>query len=344
MSTEQELTESSFDKPIVADNPPTLFILILPLTWLSFSAARATWLVVNLAMLLGATWMLLQLYSSSNKRAFLIFGLFSVLFPQILVGILAGQVSYLVLLGLAGSLLLVRQGMWFWAGASLILTTVKPHMIVLAVPYLLLYMAYRRKWQGWLGFFAAGGACLLILPAFRASWPSDLMGRIASAPVRYWANPTVGGLMSWLQLGESGRYIFAVFFPLVWLLARRQSEVMPEFGASLLTLITVPTTFFWLELRSMSPLDPRGRDHELALETARGQGQGHRHRLPIGYDPSQLGSANRWNERSVLSLDPPLHGDSVCRPSMGDTQQVRPPPERREFGSAPFRSTRLLMA
>lgn len=242
--TEREFTHASFDTPIMAENPPTVFVLTLPMAWLSFPAAKALWVVIDVAQLLAASLILIHLYPPSTPKALLALGLLWALFPQILVGILAGQVTYLVLLGLVSSLYLMKRGKWFWAGASLILTTIKPHMVVLAVPYILLYMAHRRKWQGWLGAFVAGGICLLILSAFRPSWPTDWMAFIFSAPFQRWATPTIGGLMSEFHLGEFWRCAVAVFLPLSFMLARRPTATSPQTAVSLLTVITVPTTFY----------------------------------------------------------------------------------------------------
>ena len=75
-------------------------------------------------------------------------------FLLVLVVAITMEATFLVLLGLVCSMILIRKEQWFWAGASLILTTVKPHMALLAVPYLLLYISYRRKWQGWLGLLS----------------------------------------------------------------------------------------------------------------------------------------------------------------------------------------------
>lgn len=242
--TERQFTHSTFDAPITADNPASLFVLMLPLALLPFTEARATWLIVNLILLLVASCLLARTYGRSTRKTLLVLGLYWAAFPQVLVGLLAGQVISLVLLGLAGSTFLVQKGKWFWAGASLIATTVKPHMAVLAVPYLLLYMAHRRKWQGWLGLAAAGAVVSLVLTALRADWPSDLMGFLPRAPVWHWATPTIGGLMSGLRMGEFWRCLVVGFLPLTWQLARRHANIQPQAAVALLTVITVPTTFF----------------------------------------------------------------------------------------------------
>ncbi len=135
-----------------------------------------------------------------------------------------------------------RRG-WFWAGAALILTTVKPHMVILVVPYLLLYMAYRRKWQGLLGFISACVLCMLVLFIFRLPWLTDFLGLFAIAPVN-WATPTIGGLLSFIHLTEATRYIILLLIPLAWILARPQTTIRFETSVALLIILTVPTTFY----------------------------------------------------------------------------------------------------
>ncbi|MCI0561178.1 MAG: DUF2029 domain-containing protein [Nitrososphaera sp.] len=243
MEIQQTLIHSGLDFVVMAWNPPTLFVFILPLAWLPFIAAKATWLIVNVAILLVIIFMLAHLYLPHGGRAFLGFCLIVILFPQALVAIIMGQVTFLVLLGVVSSMMLIRKEQWFWAGASLILTTVKPHMALLAVPYLLLYMSYRRKWRGWLGLLSAAAICLITLFWFRPLWAIDFMSIFAIAPVN-WATPTIGGLLSFLRLTEAMRYMVVLLLPLAWVLARQQTNVSVETAVALLTILTVPTTFY----------------------------------------------------------------------------------------------------
>jgi hypothetical protein len=187
--------------------------------------------------------MLGRLYLPEGQRAFVAFCLFVILFPQALVAVTMGQVTFLVLLGVVGSLVLIKREHWFWAGAVLILTSIKPHMVILSVPYLLLYLAYRRRWQAWLGLVCAGLLCILILFLFRPLWVTDFMGLLKIAPVN-WATPTIGGLASSLHLTESIRYIILLLFPLVWVLSRPKTRMNVETSVALLTVLTVPATFF----------------------------------------------------------------------------------------------------
>jgi hypothetical protein len=243
LEIQQSLVHSGMDITVMAWNPPPLLVFLLPLAWLPFDVARPTWFIVNLIIIFTAILFLTWLYLPKGVRFLLLFSLFSVLLPQVLSAIAMGQVTLLILFGLTASLTLIRREKWFWAGACLIFTTVKPHIALLATAYLLIYMAYRRKWQGWLGIISAAGLCAVVLTAFRPLWVVDFLHLSQIAPVR-WATPTLGGLFSFLGITEWARYLVMLFLPLAWFLARKESGVSVESSVALLTVITVPTTFY----------------------------------------------------------------------------------------------------
>lgn len=151
-----------------------------------------------------------------------------------------GQVNFLVFLGLASSMVLIKKEKWFWAGAVLILTSIKPHLVILAVIYLLIIMAQRRQFVGWAGLLCGSIACAIILFIFRPPWIYDFFGMLAIPPVN-WATPTLGGLLNSQQISN---YFILLLLPLPFLLANLQRSISMEFSIALLTVITVPFTFF----------------------------------------------------------------------------------------------------
>jgi hypothetical protein len=159
------------------------------------------------------------------------------------VGLFVGQVTFLVFLGLIGSLLLIKKEKWFWAGAILIFTSIKPHMVILVLIYLLLIMATSKQFKGWVGLIVAGLTCVVILFAFRLEWFNDLIGLMSIAPVN-WGTPTIGGLLSYLGVSEWARYMIVLLLPLPFILAFYKPKIKLEFAVALLTLITVPCTIF----------------------------------------------------------------------------------------------------
>jgi len=243
MMAVQQTLVSSNGYVITAWNPPTLFVFLLPLGWLSFLAAKSVWVAANVIMLFAIAAMLARLYLPPRPRVVVAFCVFVVLFPQALIGVVMGQVTFLVVFGLVACLTLIKHDQWFWAGFALILTTIKPHMVILAVVYILLYALYRRRWQLWLGLLSAGLFCMLILFLFRPEWIMDLAGILHIAPVN-WATPTIGGFVSYFHITEILRYLFVVFLPLAWFLSRPQSTMSVLASVALLTVLTVPTTFF----------------------------------------------------------------------------------------------------
>ena len=100
MSVQQTLIGSNLDYSVMAWNPPSLLVMMLPLGWLPFQTARAAWLLVNIAIILCSCAILARMYLNSGIYPMLIFCLFAVTFPQVIVGISMGQVTFLVLLGL----------------------------------------------------------------------------------------------------------------------------------------------------------------------------------------------------------------------------------------------------
>jgi hypothetical protein len=242
--TQHVQMQTGLDFTIMAWNPPTLFVFLLPLAWLPFSTAKFVILLINLTIVVAMSLVLSRLYlSTSNMRLVLIYLIFAISQPQVISGLFMGQVTFFVLLGLVSSMVLIKKGQWFWAGAVLVFTSIKPHMAILAVIYLLILMAQHRQYKGWLGLLIAGIACVIVLFVFRSSWINDLLGEMAIAPVT-WATPTIGGLLSYMHISEYGRYLIILLLPLPFLLSRYQTTISMEFSVALLSLITVPTTFF----------------------------------------------------------------------------------------------------
>jgi hypothetical protein len=92
----------------------------------------------------------------------------------ILLGQLAVIVGALILLSLE-ALRRHRDGV---AGILLALATIKPQMILLVVPWLLLWSVARRRW-GVLASFSGGLAVLILLPlAFLPTWPLDFLTQL----------------------------------------------------------------------------------------------------------------------------------------------------------------------
>jgi hypothetical protein len=84
---------------------------------------------------------------------------------------------------------------------------------------------------------------MLILLLLRPCLIADLQGSTVVAGVG-WATSTLGGLISYLGFSNAARYLIILFLPLPFLLAKHSDTFRLELSVALLTLLTVPTTFF----------------------------------------------------------------------------------------------------
>ena len=228
----------------IAWNPPFLFIFLMPFAWLPFLVAKFAWLITSIVTVVTAALMLIYVYMKDvSPKVKLTFVVFAVAFPAVVTGLYMGQVTFLVFWGLVASLFLIKKEQWFWAGAALILTSIKPHIVLLAGIYIVVYMARQRKYQGWVGLATAGlvGFALLLLLA--PDLINNLMGETSVAAGR-WATSTIGGLLSYWNITEAARYLFLLLLPLPVYMAMRPERFSVEFSVALLTLINLPTTFY----------------------------------------------------------------------------------------------------
>jgi hypothetical protein len=209
-----------------------------------FLIAKFTWLITSILIVVTAALMLIQVYMrDASPRTKLTFLAFSIAFPAVITGLYMGQVTFLVFWGLVASLYLIKKEQWFWAGAALILTSIKPHIVLLAGIYIVVYMARQRKHQGWAGLATAGVVGFAILLLLAPDLINNLMGETSVAAGR-WATSTIGGLLSYWNITEAARYLFLLLLPLPVYMAIYPERFSVEFSVALLTLINLPTTFY----------------------------------------------------------------------------------------------------
>ena len=235
------------ERPWLVMNPPWLGILLAPLGLLPFREAVFLWLVGNMLVTGLATYFLWRVFAVEANGRFLWAAMAATfLFPQTLSAIFSGQVSPLVLLGISGALFYIERNRGLWAGAMLVLTTIKPQLICLLLPAILLWSVHQKRWEVPIGFSAALLALILPLQLLFPIWlPSYLISIMGSPPLD-WFTPTIGGAISYYQ-GTTlswAKLLWVAFLPVVLIpLYRREETGWPAF-TSLLLLLTLPTTTF----------------------------------------------------------------------------------------------------
>ncbi|MGC8782612.1 MAG: glycosyltransferase 87 family protein, partial [Anaerolineae bacterium] len=159
-----------------------------------------------------------------------------------------GQIGPLLLLGVVGFVRYERERRDWAAGALLALIAIKPHLLYLIWPALLLWIAQTRRWR-----ILAGAATALLAATAAASIANPrvigqyLAATAADSPL-VWATPTFGSLLR-LLFGFDRRWLqFAPVVPgLIWLLIywrRRRADWRWTDRMPLLLLVSVVTTAF----------------------------------------------------------------------------------------------------
>jgi hypothetical protein len=119
--------------------------------------------------------------------------LWSVLLYPAFRALILGQFSVWVVLAMVAALWAMQHRRDGWAGVLLAFTTVKPQLIYLAIPWILIWAAGQRRWRLWAGFFAATAALaiggMLLLP----SWLPDFVRQVRAYP-----SYTVFGSLTWI--------------------------------------------------------------------------------------------------------------------------------------------------
>jgi len=135
----------SVDPPLVLKNPPWAIPFILPLGAFSYRAAFAFWTLITTAVLMAgirAMWRELGAAPSSLVPVLLPF-----LFGPAIVQLLLGQWTILVLLGVVAFLIAAEKGRDWTAGASLVLLLGKPHVALLFLIVVALWVVHERRWR-----------------------------------------------------------------------------------------------------------------------------------------------------------------------------------------------------
>jgi hypothetical protein len=203
-------------------------ILHGPLVFIDYAVARAIYMtLLQSALIVGVIMMLDLIHWRPPTWLMTILLAWSVLFYPAARGILLGQFAILGFFSLVATLHLLRRHRDVAAGSLLVLSTVKPTLVFLAVPFLMLWGLVRQRRRfvfSFLGTLAAlSVASMIALP----TWISELVLR-----VRMYSSYTVGQSPVWLLthaaipvLGHTGELalsgLLVLMMLVTWFLAIR---------------------------------------------------------------------------------------------------------------------------
>jgi hypothetical protein len=181
--------------------PLYVSFLVLPFALLPYPLAQAFWSSALIIATLGALTVILRTLDWQPSPIGLVgLALWTVLFYPTARSIILGQISIVVLGFVALALWALTQGHGVLAGCLLALSTIKPQLVFLIVPFLLLMMIRRRDYRGVLAFLSTMALLLAIttmaLPGWIRSFVSGLTSyhsytsiyRGGTSPIGYMVN------------------------------------------------------------------------------------------------------------------------------------------------------------
>lgn len=128
------------DTAIMMWNPPWALTLVMPVGAMPFRVAYGVWVLLNLALLAASAELLWRGFGGPPRWRWAAH-LVALTFGPTVFLIGSGQITGVVLLGLAGFLYFARRERPVCAGACAALTAVKPHLLALFAVWLLLEAA-----------------------------------------------------------------------------------------------------------------------------------------------------------------------------------------------------------
>ena len=178
-------------------NPPGLLVVMLPLGLLSFDWAARVWLLCSMGLILMASiWTWRWSASSAHPRGLLIVLGSTLAFGQTLSCLHEGQITGLVLVGLVVGLWCLQAGHDRWAGAALLLATIKPQIVYFVLWLVALWIIRHRRWQVAVGMAGAAVACMSVLWLLFPGWVPAYVHLLTSHPSQMFimSVATLGGL------------------------------------------------------------------------------------------------------------------------------------------------------
>lgn len=232
--------------PMVMLNPPWILPLIVPFGLLSFSVAKSCWLVISVMLLAISVQWLWDLYGRGHDPW--LGWVLTATFLPVAVVLIIGQVGPFLLFGIAGFLRFEARQRFLLAGAFLFLPSLKPHLVFLLWPALVLDAAYRRRWRSpvALGSVLASASLLASLLDHRAF--QQYIALFPAHGVAFQETPTFGGLLRHVSGSQMVQFLpaeaAALWFGFYWF-HRRSDWEWRSSTPTLLLVSLAATTYAW---------------------------------------------------------------------------------------------------
>jgi hypothetical protein len=204
--TERSFTNWSKPETLYAWFSPIGNVVLLPFTAVSFSRAVYYWLLFNITALFVSA---ILICDRTNSYTWVpILAVFS--FSMTIVSLVYGQTNILEVLGLALFISFSKVYKYYLAGAGLVLTIIKPHLVILTLPILLLDLIRKRQWKTITGFAVMLAGVLALLFAYYPPWIQSFWSIVTSGLSTTRETPTIIGIFVSLGLYRFGKWTWVV--------------------------------------------------------------------------------------------------------------------------------------
>ena len=200
-----------------------------PFVWIDYPLSRAIFMtILQFALLVGVVMTMDFVKWKPPVWLLAVVLLWSLLYYPHSRGVILGQFAIFGFFSLAACLFLLKRDQDLWAGAVLVLSTMKPTLVFLLIPYMMIWSITQRRWKFFWGFIITLVVLVIGSFLFLPTWMSEWVGRI----FRY-SGYTVGQSPVWLlthsalrSLGTAGEIFITTILMIgmiwVWWLAFRR--------------------------------------------------------------------------------------------------------------------------
>lgn len=176
----------------------------LPFIALPYAFAESFWIALLIMIVVSAGIVLARLFSwPLSPVGLLLLIAFVLTFYPTLRGIFLGQFILLVFTSLALGLWLMMRGYDEWAGWVLAVSSVKPHIAILALAVILSWSFMQRRWRLIRGFVSGMAVLVLSATLLLPSWPREFIGAL-------------GAYQSYIQIGPPIQVLGELLLPAAW--------------------------------------------------------------------------------------------------------------------------------
>ena len=202
-------------------NPPWLLVILAPLGILPFDLAVRLWIFLNIFLLVVALFFTWQMAVGSNYQKFFPLVLYAgFLFGNTYDMIQIGQISSLILISLMVGIFLIQKERDWLAGATLFLSTIKPHLVYLVFIVILIWCIRKRRWKIWGGMALTGLFSSFIVWLIFPYWFEVYMNKIFQLPYFDLYSSTLGSFVAAIAGINYFRYIGILLLPLAFPLSK----------------------------------------------------------------------------------------------------------------------------